>query len=137
MSKPKIYATGNENIPKDSNVSYYIIEKDEKFLIWLERLLREILELDDSHNTAKFVEDNYEKIIYTKDIKNMTDIHEKYENKGDRVDVFYGKNRVYMTFRKSKETRKKFARFVYKTKSWIQVKKADRKQIPVYFNELK
>ncbi len=60
----------------------------------------------------------------------MTDIHEKYEKNQERVDVFYGKNRVYVTLRRSREMRKKFADFLKKTKEWIKVEKVP--EIPGY-----
>ena len=63
----------------------------------------------------------------------MTDLHEKYENKGQRVDVFYGKNRVYLTLRKSREIRKKFSDFVKRTKEWVKVKEVQ--EIPVYVKQ--
>ncbi|MBS3089468.1 hypothetical protein J4461_01135 [Candidatus Pacearchaeota archaeon] len=110
MTKPKIYATGNENLSGDFNISYYIIEKDDNFLEWLGTLLKEVLIINDGENQAKFIvketNDEHEnptgKEIYLKDIRKMIDLHEHYGNKGDGVDLFYGKDRVYVTFRKSK-----------------------------------
>ena len=137
MTKPKIYATGNENLSGDFNISYYIIEKDDNFLEWLGTLLKEVLirnldvpkvkkdklffSLDNKARKAtgthytrddivKFIvketNDEHEnptgKEIYLKDIRKMIDLHEHYGNKGDGVDLFYGKDRVYVTFRKSK-----------------------------------
>lgn len=127
MEKPKIYATGNENLSGRFNVSYYIIEKDEKFLDWLGDLLVEVLDMQEGKTQAKFIvkrnddDGNAEEII-PKNIHEMIDFHEHYEQKKERVDIFYGAKRIYMTLRKSKEMRKKFADFVQKTKDWVKVK---------------
>lgn len=138
MEKPKIYASGNETLKGEFNVSYYIFEKDESFLDWLGRLLVEVFEIEDGEWQAKFIvekeEDErgvwIEKGVYQKDIHKMIDLHEKYFNKGERVDVFYGKNRVYVTLRKSREIRKKFANFVLKTKDWIVAREIP--ELPTY-----
>ncbi len=60
----------------------------------------------------------------------MIDVHEKYTNKNNRVDIFYGKDRIYVTLRKSREIRKRFAEFVLKTKDWIEIKEIP--EIPIY-----
>lgn len=123
--KKKIYATGNETIKGEFNVSYYIFEKDESFLEWLGKLLVEVLGIERGEEQAKFIigiAGDGEEIFNEKNLDKMIDIHEKYEKKGDRVDVFYGKNRVYVTLRKSREIRKKFADFVKKTRRWIEQK---------------
>lgn len=136
MDKPKIYATGNENLNGDFNVSYYIVEKDKTFLEWLGELLEDVLGIEGGKNKAKFVykidNDNDEEKteIYSKEIEKMVDVHEKYLINNDRVDLFYGQGRVYLTFRKSRETRQKFARFLSKTKEWIEVKEVQK--LPVY-----
>ena len=142
MTKPKIYASENENISGENNISYYVFEKDNSFLDWLSKLLEEVLEIEGGEQEAKFVirEEEDEKgyireNIYLKEIDKMIDLHEKYtntgyKNKGNRVDVFYGKDRVYVTLRKSKEARKKFADFVLKTKDWIKAREV--KELPIY-----
>jgi hypothetical protein len=136
--KPKIYATGNETLKGEFNISYYIFEKDKTFLDWLSKLLVEVFEIQDREEQAKFIikrkdteeGDWIEDKIFIKEISKMIDLHEEYENKGERVDVFYGKNRVYVTLRKSRKVRKKFADFVRKTKDWIKIKQIQ--DVPVY-----
>lgn len=138
---PKIYATGNENVKGEFNLSYYIFEKDPSFLDWLAQLLVEVLIMKKGAKQAKFVikegymkEDKWvEDEVYIKDLSKMIDLHEKYEHLGERVDVFYGKDRVYVTLRKSNAIRERFAKFVIKTKEWIEVKEVkDVKEIPAY-----
>ena len=136
--KPKIYATGNETLKGEFNISYYIFEKDKTFLDWLSKLLVEVFEIQDREEQAKFIikrkdteeGDWIEDEIFIKEINKMIDLHEEYENKGERIDVFYGKNRVYVTLRKSRKIRKKFADFVRKTKDWIKIKQIQ--DVPVY-----
>ncbi len=143
MDKPKIYATGNENLTGEFNISYYIVEKDENFLEWLGDLLIEVMEIKDGKDRAKLIINNKEDEtgafigheIYVKEISKMNDLHEHYSGKDlNRIDIFYGKNRAYITLRKSKETREKFAKFMLKTKEWIKVIEA--KELPVYAKKL-
>jgi hypothetical protein len=132
---PKIYATGNERLNGVFNISYYIVEKDDNFLVWLGRLLVEVFEIKDGERRAKFIFKNIENEdgaiveteIYAKEIKKMIDIHEQY---GNRVDLFYGKERVYVTLRQSEEVRKRFVKFVAKTREWIVIKEIPT--LPVY-----
>lgn len=139
--KALIYATGNEIIRGEYNVSYYIFEKDIGFLNWLGKLLEDVLEIKGGRKMAMFiVKEKYDENdnpigseIYAKDIKKMADLHEHFENKGERVDVFYGKERVYLTFRKSRDARKKFADFVLKTRDWVEVREISK--MPVYASE--
>ena len=63
MNNSKIYATGNENISGDYNISYYVLEKNEKFLNWLDKLVKEVLDNKNRKN-----KDVYVKII-KKEIK--------------------------------------------------------------------
>ncbi len=136
----KIYATGNENLG-DFNISYYIVEKSSDFLDWLSKLLKEVLDFKgDIKTIEEFLGDDDQGIpqykYYLKDIKKMIDVHEKYGDGSDenRIDVFYGKKRVFLVFRKNKEMRKKFARFVMKTKDWIEVEeyKGKKLSLPAY-----
>jgi hypothetical protein len=123
MNKLTIYATGNERVTGDYNVSYYIVEKSDLFFDFLGRLLNEVVGMDDGSKKAHFfikLIDSEEELT-KKDINKLTDAHEKYESKGNRVDVFYGKERVFITFRKSREAREKFSEFVKKNAEWIKV----------------
>jgi hypothetical protein len=128
--KPKIYATGNENIKGEWNVSYYIFEKDDSFLDWLGKVLSKILEIEDGEEVAKYIinrkdskeGDWEEEEVYSKEISKMGDVHEKYESKnGSRIDVFYGDKRIYLTLRSSRKIREKFGKFVDETKGWIKI----------------
>ena len=132
MDKSKIYATGNETLKGEFNISYYIFEKDKTFLDWLSKLLIEVFDIENGEEQAKyFVKEKKDaKEVYIKDINKMIDLHEKYSNKVERIDVFYGKNKVYVTLRKSKEIRKKFASFIIKTRDWIESKQT--LEMPVY-----
>jgi hypothetical protein len=133
--KSKIYATGNETLEGKFNLSYYIFEKDTKFLDWLGKLLVEVFEVENGENIAKFIQisegEESEQTIYIKDINKMVDIKETYANKkGDRVDLFYGLKRVYVTLRKSFDVKGKFAEFIIKSKEWIKIEETER--VPVY-----
>lgn len=129
---PKIYSTGNETINGEFNISYYIMEKSSDFLDWLGQLLTDVLNIENGRNLAKFYiiekdsEQGYEEELIAKKIDKMIDLHEHYEsNLKDRIDLFYGKNRAYITFRKSRETRKKLATFIQNTKEWIKLEETN------------
>ena len=133
--KAKIYATGNETIEGRFNISYYVLEKDSNFLDWLGKLLVEVFEIENGENIAKFIQieddEECEQITHIKDITKMIDVREAYSNKmGDRVDLFYGLKRIYVTLRKSHDIKKKLASFMMKSREWIKVEKT--KQFPVY-----
>lgn len=138
--KPTIYATGNETLKGEFNISYYVLEKEEKFFDWLSKLLIEVLEIKNGDSQARFIvrrlhdEEGYEvgEEIYIKEIKKMVDIHEKYSQDKNRVNVFYGKKRVYVSVKSSREFRKKFVHFVEKTRDWIKVEEKAEEKIPVY-----
>jgi hypothetical protein len=128
MEKLTIYYTENETIKGENNISRYIVSKYPSFLDWLGKLLKEVLGIEEGEQLAKFYieklgdELENEKLI-AKDIKKMIDKNEKYSSPLGRVDIFYGKERVYMTLRKSKGIRKKFADFMKKNSIWIKAVK--------------
>ena len=128
MNLHKIYSVGNQNLSGEYSYSYCVLEKDKKFLDWLGELLLQVLKLDYGKNNAKYVtiepycENKFEEETYLKEIKKMVDIHEVYLNKlGDRIDLFYGNKKVYLTLRSSKEVRKAFGKFVDKTRKGIKI----------------
>jgi hypothetical protein len=132
MEKLTIYATGNERIIGDHNVSYYIIEKDKVFLDWLGDLLEQVLGMNGGKLKAKnYIKrlDNEEEQIIPKNIKKMKDVHERYDDKENRVDVFYGDKRVYLTFRKSRELREKFAKFVQTHADWVKIEQVSMEKL--------
>lgn len=139
MVKSKIYATGNESLSGEFNISYYIFEKDDKFLNWLGKLLVEVMGMEDGDKAAKFVSMEGEPgddVFYAKEIDKMIDVHESYKpgkitiKNGDRVDLFYGSKRVYLTLRKSKGAREKLADFILKSREWIKIEEVEA--LPVY-----
>ena len=133
--KGKIYATGNETLEGKFNLSYYVLEKDTKFLDWLGKLLVEVFEIENGENIAKFIQigedEESGQTIYIKDLTKMVDVRETYSNKtGDRVDLFYGLRKIYVTLRKSFDIKDKFAWFMIKNREWIKVEEI--KKVPIY-----
>jgi hypothetical protein len=104
MDKLMIYATGNLTKEGSTNVSYYIIERDKYFPQWLKNLLQEF----ELSKDVELVESEEEGTVFRKDLDEMIDIHERYESKYLRVDIFYGNKRVYLTF--SGKPEEKFAK---------------------------
>ena len=100
--------------------------------------MEEVLEIENGKQRAKvnIIEDYnenppIEKIII-KDIHKMTDLHEVYDSENrDRIDLFYGKKRIYMTFRKCRKVRKEFSKFLIKTTNWVKVKPLKIEEKPI------
>lgn len=124
MDKIVIYATGNERLTGDFNVSYYVVEKRKGFLTWLGTLLEEVLEIKDGKikalNYSKMLDDGGEEYVL-KNVAEMKDVHEHYGEGGNRVDLFYGEKRIFVTFRKDRGVRKKFADFLIRHTEWVKV----------------
>jgi hypothetical protein len=124
MKKPKIYATGNLTKKGRTNVSYYIIEKNEGFHAWLKRFLIEfgvkgevdVVEVDSSEGY----------VVMGKDLAKMVDVHESYGNENIRVDLFYGVERVFMTLSCEPDKREEFGKKMLSETEWIKVEKPSR-----------
>ena len=105
MRKMKVLGMGNED-----NFNYLIIKKSEGFFEWFNELLVEAF--GGAENDVMYCEsrDKDGKIINEKrDVNDETDTHEYYPtNDGIRVDVFYGKEKVFLTFNCSLDKRGKF-----------------------------
>ena len=146
MEKSKIFAEGNLNLPPGCNVSYYIVEKDKNFLRWLDKLLVEVLDFNLGEESASVVVKNVEdkdgvivgREVYGNEIDKMIDLHEKYEDRGNsnRVDVFYGKSRVFLTLIKSKYAREKMGKFLLETREWVKVEEVPAKKMPGYVGKM-
>lgn len=125
--KIKIYSARNQTLSKDSTISLYVLEKNPDFFKWLNQALS-ALQMNSGQirpwQVKNPVEDKKGNLIrydfYTKQIQKMVDVHEKYENgkTNERVDLFYGKNRIQLTLICSYEKRMKFANFLKKQAIW-------------------
>ena len=101
MVKMKIQGIGNE-----WNFDYIITEKHEDFFGWLKEFLkgafgyRELVDVEEREGKG------YE--MGQKLVSRFTDVHERYQCKDARVDVFFGKEKVFITITTDIKTRKKF-----------------------------
>ena len=100
MKKIKLYAIGNEG-----NFNYYVFDKKNETIKTLAKLLSKIIKVDwHLHRTTKDqrqVKINFEKI---------KEHHESLKKKGktNRIDIFYGTKKIFITIHCPKNTRKKF-----------------------------
>ena len=129
--KHKLFSTANQHINGDHNIAHYVVEKSPEFFNWLSKLLSQVFDIMDAESQVKFLTLNdydhvppIEKII-AKDINKMIDIRETYSSKeGDQINLFYGKERVYITFRENREKRLELGNFLSK-----QTKKLTKKDL--------
>jgi hypothetical protein len=103
--KMKILGIGNSH-----EFNYLIIKKEEGFFEWLNELLvRSFGAISPDIVYYEEIKKGEKMVSVKKDIKKIVDIHEFYDSDaGVRVDLFFGKNKVFMTFCCSPERRKRF-----------------------------
>lgn len=104
MKKIKLYAIGNEN-----KLNYYIIDKKQKSIENIARLFSEIFKLyldfhkeyEDTNGVWRSRKINLEKI---------KDKHKSISNysNNNRIDIFFGEKRAFITISCSQTLRKKF-----------------------------
>ena len=118
MRKAKICAVGNEG-----RFNYIILDKNKDFFDWLALLLFESFGVYDVQKyEAADKKGNW--VTRKKQIRNFTDKHESYTSKKARVDVFYGKKKVFIAFNTSLSGRAKFMEVLNKISVWKKPEKS-------------
>ena len=121
MMKTKIVAVGNQE-----NFNYIIVNKNKTFFEWLAKLLWDSFEIGDVEIYESYTK-NKKLTTRKKQIKNYIDIHESYDNGNINLNVFYGKDKVFITFNASLEQRRRFIKNLDKSSNWA--KKIRNKEI--------
>lgn len=101
MEKVRITGIGNQD-----EFNFLIAEKNKDFFEWLGKVMYNSFEAMPDVVTYLDDEDNYEK-EKKKKIENYTDWHESFEAEGARIDIFYGKEKVFITVITSLKNREK------------------------------
>jgi hypothetical protein len=112
MKKVKILGVGNQG-----KFNYLILEKNNDFLKWLSAILLTGLGINDDVMYYEYVNKS-KRIRRKKNIMRMIDEHESYQDEKSMVEVFYGKNKVFMSIYTSLENRKKLMDELYHLSVW-------------------
>lgn len=101
IKKTIIFGIGNHE-----NVNYLIVEKRKDFLEFINRLFASI---DNKINMEYYLTDYTKgKIKETKiNVLKYTDYHESRQSSKIKLDIFYGKRRIFLTIQTSESTRSK------------------------------
>ena len=120
MIKTKICGMGHEG-----RFTFVIVEKNRHFFNWLAHLLYRSFKICDV-DTYDFENRKGKWITRKKQIKNFIDKHESYYVIGakERVDIFYGKDRVLITVNAPLRTKRKFLDIIEELSEWAKIKKA-------------
>lgn len=115
--KIKLFGICNEG-----NYNILILEKHRKFLDWLGNSLECGLDMRRAYQATIMEGVNKKDELYTikKKIGDLEDKHEKYYEEEIKVDVFYGKEKVFLMVRCPIEIRKKFIKTLEKTTKWVK-----------------
>lgn len=114
--KIKIYAIGNQE-----NYNYYILNKKQKVIEILSKLIFDVFNAD----LSLYKEDNNKKEKWERikiDFEARKDIHEKIGNE-PRIDIFYGDKKIYLTINCPLKLRLKFNNELFKIGSMPKERK--------------
>ncbi len=90
MKKIKLYAIGNEG-----KYNYYIFEKKQEMFESIAELILKVFSLDIPF--YRIYEQKGKTIRKKRDFEKMNDYHESFDHDKKRIDVFYGRKRVFLT----------------------------------------
>lgn len=119
MDKVKI--TGIRNKDK---FNYLIVKKRKSFFEWLCNVLYNSFESVPDVDVKEYVDYNDKFVSNKKKIKDYTDKHEIYEadSRDTRIDIFYRKNKVFLTIQTSLEKREKLMDNLEKYSNFVEYK---------------
>lgn len=130
MKKVRVIGVGNEG-----RYNYIIVRKNKDFFKWLAELLGSNFGVDDVENYGYEQDKRGRWINRKKNINHFVDKHEgRYEGysghkDNSRIDVFYGKNDVFIVIDMSLQKRKKFMKKLNEISIWIKPKKPKNTKI--------
>lgn len=102
MKKVKILGIGNEG-----KFNYIIVRKQENFFEWLGKVMYNSFEAMPDVDKEEYINKNDKFVFKKKDIRKYIDKHESFEAEGARIDIFYGKENVFISIIASLKNRKK------------------------------
>lgn len=105
MKKQKILGLGNHG-----TFNWILVKKDSNFFEWLNKVLTESFgQISPDISFYDLIKKNEKMVTKKKKIDDYTDIHEHYDAEDDaRIDLFYGKNKIFLTIMTSLENRSAF-----------------------------
>jgi len=120
MQKIKIIGMGNKD-----NYSFVIAKKNKDFFKWLKEILCcEPFHIDPSDiEYIKSFDIKCKEKFKKKKIEDCVDCHENYMGfNDDRIDIFYGRNKVFIVVNTTQGKRLKFMRSLEKNSMWTKPK---------------
>ena len=120
MNKFKLYSIGNEG-----NFSYYVLDKKQEVFNILKKIF--LLDFNIDWSLCHCDSEENKKI----NIEKYTDIHEGDGDEKVQIDIFYGKNRMYLTLICPSRFKIKFNEALFKYVEMpkpIKIKKVKRKK---------
>lgn len=100
--KGKVLGIGNEG-----NFNFIIFEKNKNFMDNFTNLMSSSLSAMPDLNTIEKIDENDKLVTQRKKIEEIIDRHESHEAEGARLDIFYGKDKVFVIVLTSPKNRKK------------------------------
>lgn len=122
--KTKIVGMGNEE-----DINFIIVYKNKYFFEWLAEFMLKSFGMSNYNVIGESECRRGDWIDKKKQIKNFTDRHEIYKNKNARVDVFYGKRKVFIMINTPLKNKKKFGEVLGKISIWKKCKPANSRSL--------
>ena len=101
MKKACIYEIGNQG-----KFSYLVIKKEGHLLKWIDKLLYDSFGHLGDIDKEEYLDSKGDLVIKNKTIHSFVDKHETFINANARIDIYYGKNKVFVTIITTLENRK-------------------------------
>jgi len=120
IKKMTILGMGNQD-----KYSYFIVKKEKGFLEWVSKIYSGT-GTSVSDDVFLYEVDTPDGIVTRKkrDIMKLIDIHQAYSTEeSGRLDVFYGKNKVFLTLYASLDIRKRFIKHLESYTEFLEEKK--------------
>ena len=118
INKIKILGIGNKE-----KYNYIIIKKNKHFFKWLYNILQNAFDYVPDLDKEEYIDKNNKFISKKKNITNYFDKHESHEFNNARIDIFYGKEKIFLTIITSLKNRKKIMDNLEKYSEFIKPKR--------------
>jgi hypothetical protein len=118
VKKVKILGIGNQG-----KFNYLIFEKNLDFFEFLDSVLWKAFEIqDDSIIRKEYINKKDKFVRQKKNITHFIDKYERFQNKKARIEIFYGKKKIFMSVYTSSPNRRKFMKILENNCIWQKPK---------------
>jgi hypothetical protein len=123
MQKVRIFGSGNFKAAAGS-CSYLILEKSGGILEWLAELIEDVIGMEGARHDFRYkdegIDDKGRPYVIENSLKEFQDAHSSYESKDARVDMFFGRKRVFMMIMCPPEVRKMITKMLDGTAEFVR-----------------